>query len=195
MNDLIVPTARTVPYINSFLPSTIREWNSLDESVRNSPVLNTFEFQINRKSEIRTYPEYFDVIHTMRVGQIYHASLRLECSSLKHHLFNKTVVADPICSCGAVESTSHCLLTCDNYRNLRIRNPSPIICSKTSFRDPGASFDENSFIFRFSFQNSHCLAIIFNSIQLGLLCFTLDPVEWLGSFFRLFLTLFYTIFF
>ena len=30
MNDLIVPTTRTASYINSFLPSTIREWNSLD---------------------------------------------------------------------------------------------------------------------------------------------------------------------
>ena len=142
MNDLIVPTARTVSYINSFLPSTIREWNSLDESVRNSPSLNTFKFQINRNSETHTYPKYFDVIHTTREGQIYHARLRLECSSLKHHLFNKNIVADPLCSCGAVETTSHYLLTCDNYRHLRIRYlytiPPPIIRSKTSFRNSGS---------------------------------------------------------
>ena len=89
MNDLIVPTARTVSYINSFLPSTIREWNSLGESVRNFPSLNNFKFQINRNSESQTYPKYFDVIHTTRVGQICHGRLRLECSSLKHHLLIK----------------------------------------------------------------------------------------------------------
>ena len=152
MNDLIVPTARTVSYINSFLPSTIREWNSLDESVRNSPSLNSFKFQINRNSETYTYPRYFDVIHTTRVGQIYHARLRLECSSLKHHLFNKNIVADPLCSCGAVETTSHYLLTCDNYRNLRIRYlytiPPPLSVPKLLFGIQEASFNENSFIFK-----------------------------------------------
>ena len=43
MNDLIVPNASTVLYANSFRPSTIRNWESLDLNVSNSPSLNTFK--------------------------------------------------------------------------------------------------------------------------------------------------------
>ena len=54
-----------------------------------------------------------------RKGQIYHTRLRLECSSLRKHLYDKNLVTDPFCSCGDVESTSHFLLQCPMYDVIR----------------------------------------------------------------------------
>ena len=46
-------------------------------------------------------------------------SLRLECSSLNHHLFKKNLVESPLCSRGASETTFHFLLSCVRYNDLR----------------------------------------------------------------------------
>ena len=48
MNNFNVPTARTVAHANSFLPSTLRDWNSLDLIVRNSPTLKSFKRQLSQ---------------------------------------------------------------------------------------------------------------------------------------------------
>ena len=118
MNDLIVPNARTVLYANSFLPSTIRDWNSLDLNIRNSPSLNTFKLQINRSNEdVPIHPKFFDIIHTTRTGQIYHYRLRLECSSLKHHLFNRNIVGD---SYGCVVQQKLLPIICCHVKTIEI---------------------------------------------------------------------------
>lgn len=153
VHNVIVPNARTTSYANSFLPSTIRDWNLLDLSVRNSPSLNAFKRQINRNNrELIIYPKFFDAIQTTRLGQIYHTRLRLECSSLKQHLFNKNIVGDPLCSCGAIETTSHYLLSCTNYQNLRTQYlnciPPPLSVAKLMFGMQDAPDEQNNFIFR-----------------------------------------------
>ena len=91
MNNFNVPPTRTVTHANSFLPSTLRDWNSLDLIVRNSPTLKGFKHQLNQTRNENQYLKYFDTVHTSRSGQIYHSRLRLECSSLKHHLYTKTL--------------------------------------------------------------------------------------------------------
>ena len=48
MNNLNVPAARTVSHANSFLPSTLRDWSSLDLIVCNSPTLKSFKRQFNQ---------------------------------------------------------------------------------------------------------------------------------------------------
>ena len=121
MNNFSVPPARTVSHANSFLPSTLRDWNSLDLMVRDSPTLNSFKRQLNQTHSEKPYPKYFDIVHTSRSGQIYHSRLRLECSNLKYHLYTKNIIQESRCSCGAIETTSHYLLSCDLYRNQRIR--------------------------------------------------------------------------
>ena len=59
-------------------------------------------------------------------------------------------VADSLCSCGAVETTSHYLLNCDHCRNLRIRYlymiPPPLSIHKLLYGIQEATFEENSFI-------------------------------------------------
>ena len=56
------------------------------------------------------------------------------------------------CSCGAIETTSHYLLSCDLYRNQRLRYlyliPQPLSVPKLLFGIPEATTKENNFIFK-----------------------------------------------
>ena len=54
-----------------------------------------------------------------RYSQINHVRLRTNCSALKEHLFAKNIVADPYCSCGAVENNKHFLLECPACNDIR----------------------------------------------------------------------------
>ena len=68
-----------------------------------------------------------------RFGQIYHARLRTNCSSLNQHLFSKNLIDNPLCICGSVEDTYHYLLTCNRFSNLRqeLFNKVSTICRPT----------------------------------------------------------------
>ena len=68
-----------------------------------------------------------------RLGQIYHARLRTNCSSLNQHLFSKNLIDNPLCICGSVEDTYHYLLTCNRFSNLRqeLFNKVSTICRPT----------------------------------------------------------------
>ena len=68
-----------------------------------------------------------------RLGQIYHARLGTNCSSLIQHLFSKNIIDVPICICGAVEDTYHYLCVLNRFSNLRQEsfNTVSIICQPT----------------------------------------------------------------
>ena len=102
-------------HYNSFLPSAIREWNNLSDEIRNSQSFLNFK---SRLYSSRTRPpKYFN--YGFRTLQVYHSRLRLECSTLNYHLFKKSIVASPNCTCGAIETPKHYLLTCPNYTAAR----------------------------------------------------------------------------
>ena len=66
---------RTTFYSNSFLPSVIRDWNELSAEVKNSS-LSVFKNCVYIGIKV---PSFYNC--DSRIGQIYHARLRLECSS------------------------------------------------------------------------------------------------------------------
>ena len=76
--------ARSQQYYNSFLPSTTRIWNSLPDDTKKSPSVEFFKHLLN--SNITKPPPYY--FSGSRLGQIYHARIRLNCS-LRYHLFRK----------------------------------------------------------------------------------------------------------
>lgn len=81
------------------------------------------------------------------MGQIFHARLRLECSSLKCHLFHKNLVNNPFCRCGLVENSKHFLLFCQLFNNIRSRtiNTLPYVLSIDTllYGDPMLSNQQN----------------------------------------------------
>ena len=114
-SNLLTLHANSQLYFNSFLPSVIREWNELPEVTRDLPSIATFKHELaSDNMKIPSY--YFD---GKRLGQIYHARLRTNCSSLNQHLFSKNVIDSPLCACGAVEDTTHFLFRCHRFNNLR----------------------------------------------------------------------------
>ena len=105
-----MPIARTTSYYKSFLPSTLRSWNSLDETTKQSPTMSSFKRNISRSNN--NVPPYYEITWLSRKSQILHTRLRLECSSLNHHLFRKNLIANP---------SAHFVLKCPLYANLRQR--------------------------------------------------------------------------
>ena len=152
-NNFIVPATRTTGYFNSFLPSALREWNSLSIASRNCSSLVSFKRTLR---ESITVPPHFYTIQTTRVGQILHTRIRLECSSLNQHLHKKNLINDPNCSCGQVESTAHFLLTCSRYNQIRQRY----------FRDIPVPITVNILLHGATDPNSTCNDLIFKQVQL-----------------------------
>ena len=90
-------------YANSFLPSTIREWNELPPSARNSESISVFKSRLD--SNRTTVPQYYFTGN--RKAHILHTRLSTHCSSLNQHLFSKNIVESPLCVCRSLEDTNH----------------------------------------------------------------------------------------
>ncbi|CAC5378414.1 unnamed protein product [Mytilus coruscus] len=58
-------------------------------------------------------------LDTSRLGQIYHARVRTESSSLRDHLYRKNLESDPFCKCKQIETSEHFLLNCPIYHRTR----------------------------------------------------------------------------
>ena len=117
-NDIQTIDSRTTLYFNSFLPSVIRDWNSLPYGNRNADSLYSFKRQINH--DRKNIPKYY--CSGLRRYQIIHTRLRTGCSSLNYDLFLKNILDNPLCRCnsGFVENAQHFLLNCRLYREQRI---------------------------------------------------------------------------
>ena len=102
-------------YFDSFLPSTIREWNNLPADVKSAQTLTSFKYKFERNTP--KIPKYY--FFGDRGNQILHTRLRTECSTLKFHLYRRNLIPEPYCTCGAVENTSHFLLKCPKCNAFR----------------------------------------------------------------------------
>jgi hypothetical protein len=92
-----------------------RVWNSL----RRAMFECVLEEYVRYDPQNNTKPIYYYI--GTRLGQILHARLRMQCSSLNHHLFRKNIVNSPFCQCGATETTAHFLLHCPRHNATRLR--------------------------------------------------------------------------
>ena len=107
--------SRITPYFNSFLPSSIREWNNLSLDVRNSDSIIIFKRKLN--SDIISIPRYFYAGN--RRAQVLHTRLPTKCSSLNDDLFQKRTNDSPLRLCGNVENIDHYFLHCQFYHAQR----------------------------------------------------------------------------
>ena len=114
-NDIQNIPARSNYYHNSFLPSTVREWNNLPLDTRNSESLNSFKRKLNLA--VSYAPKYYFTGN--RKLQILHTRLRTKCSALNHDLFLKNINDSPLCQCGGIENAEHYFLSCPLYINQR----------------------------------------------------------------------------
>ncbi len=145
--DIPIIPCRTQLYRNSFLPSTILDWNRLAENIRTAPTLAAFKSLINTGS--RKPSPLLNI--GSRTGQVLHARLRLSCSSLSYDLHRRSLIDSPNCECGATETADHFLLHCNQYthqRQIYLSNlPCPPLPEFLLNGNVHLSFDDNKYIF------------------------------------------------
>jgi hypothetical protein len=108
-SDIIIPFCRLSNTYDSFIPSTIRQWNSLDPSIRNVDSIAKFKTELRKRKVIG--PRKLNIILTQ---------LRCFASFLNYDLFQVNIVSDPSCRCGAnCEDSYHFLFDCSHYSNIR----------------------------------------------------------------------------
>ena len=95
---LRVPICKTKQYENTFFPLAFKFWNLLPVEAKTKPTLNSFKFYLKKKDK----PKKLYYVGN-RMLSVYHARLRMGCSSLNSHLALILHVKDnPSCTCGHV---------------------------------------------------------------------------------------------
>lgn len=98
---------------SSFISSTTRLWNSLDDNIRNSQSLACFKRSLLNPDRQRLP---FHIYNGERKHSILHARLRQNCSTLNYDLFRCNLTDDPSCLCGnPCENVFHYFFECPLY--------------------------------------------------------------------------------
>ena len=116
-SNFTIPKCRTVQFLDSFLPQTVRDWNQLSDATKHSTSLESFKTKLN--SNLQNVPSWY--YKGDRKYSIMHARLRMSCSPLNSHLYNLAhIVQNPACACGFTKETSkHFIFECPLYYNER----------------------------------------------------------------------------
>ena len=117
-NMLQVPLCRTETYKKSFLPASVLEWNNLDDILRQIESTGLFKKYLNRNVLCNVH--YLFRNTGSRNNQIIHCKLRLGCSNLNAHKYDRFLQNFSSCACGYhYEDVIHFLFTCPNYACIR----------------------------------------------------------------------------
>ena len=105
-------------YRQSFLPSTVKEWNKLPQVIRQSTSIDSFKNKLVKMKRPSKPPFYFN--SGCRLGQIHHARLRMQNSDLNDHLVKQHISEYPQCAYGVPkEDPEQYLLFCPKYSEER----------------------------------------------------------------------------
>ena len=121
--------------MNTFIPSTVTEWNKVDLSIRNSTSLNIFKgrlLQFARPLENSVFTRHNPI------GIKYLTTLSLRFSHLCYRKFKHGFLdaIDPLCSCStANENTVHYFLHCPSFSTARNSFLSEIVIVDRSIID------------------------------------------------------------
>jgi hypothetical protein len=117
-SDIIIPFCRLSITCDSFIPSTIHQWNSLNPSLRNVEFIAKFKTELRKQKDIRQVPKHYEI--GPRKLNIALTQLRCFASFLNYDLFKVNIVSDPSCRCGANrEDSHHFFFDCSHYANMR----------------------------------------------------------------------------
>jgi hypothetical protein len=116
-NDIIVPFCRLSLTRNFFVPATVREWNSLNLSVRNLDTSSKFKRVIRSSISMPILRHYS---YVPRKLSIILAHLRCNASFLNYDLCKVKMLSNASCNCGApCENSHHFFFDCDKYTDNR----------------------------------------------------------------------------
>ena len=117
-SDIIIPFCILLITCDSFIPSTICQWSSLNPSLRNVESIAKFKTELRKQKDIRQGPKHYEIGHQKL--NIALTQLRCFSSFLNYELFQVNIVSDPSCRCGANrEDSYHFFFGCSHYANMR----------------------------------------------------------------------------
>ena len=121
-NSENIPQLRTKHnfFKNSFLPSSIKEWNNLEPQIRKPKSISIFKSNVLKL--IQPKPNNIYYCHNPKGIKLL-KRLRLGLSHLRKHKFkhNFQDCLNPLCLCGnEIENSTHYLLHCPTYTNERL---------------------------------------------------------------------------
>ena len=116
----------------SFLPSSVSLWTKLPANIRPSTVLSSLKTNLFKFLWVETkVPMPFYIGD--RTDQIDLGQIRLNFSSLNDHLYSKSCIESPSCSCSVVpETPQYYFSDCLNYQDQR----QELFSSINNFRSP-----------------------------------------------------------
>jgi len=119
-NNLRIPQTRLAAHQASFIPSTIRLWNQLQDEVREIETAKSFKVRL--KLELFTNKRIPLYSFGVGGGQIYHARMRMDLSALNEQIHSYNLIDNGNCEhCRIPEDVHHYLLDCPRY-NLQRQN-------------------------------------------------------------------------
>lgn len=118
--DIIIPFCRLSITNDSYIPSTIRQWNNLDLSIRNVGSMPHFKSELKKLSNSYSVniPKYYS--YGPRKLNIVLTQFRCSATFLNYDLFKVNIISNPSCSCGAIrEDSYHYFFECPLYNGIR----------------------------------------------------------------------------
>ena len=108
---LSLPPIRLTSFRNSYIPATIRQWNLLPETLRNTLSRRDLSRQVWQRLGTPE-PPALNTVGTKTLNT-QHTRLRAGLSTLHAHLFQLNLTPSPACPCGyKYEDTAHYILWC-----------------------------------------------------------------------------------
>jgi hypothetical protein len=108
LHDIVLPFCRLSSTRDSFIPSTIKMWNSLNNTIRNVDTLSKFKSELKKIYKIENHVVLKHYCYGPRKLNTILTQLRSSASFLNYDLFRVGIVSDPSCRCGvALEILKH----------------------------------------------------------------------------------------
>jgi hypothetical protein len=151
---------------DSCIPSTIKMWNSLNNTIRNVDTLSEFTSELKKIDETKNHAVPKHYLYGPRKLNMILTQLRSSASFLNYDLFRVGIVSDPSCLCGAaLENLKHFFLNCPIYLQARttlIDNLNMVTTCYTlditflTCGDVNLTYEQNCIVFKYIFDCIKC---------------------------------------
>ena len=109
---------KTEFFRNSFYPTGVKLYNSLDTESKSTLSRNSFKVKMKRTLKLPVPPQYYT---GPRKYNIVMCQMRLRFCDLNFDLYSKGCVDSPLCPCGnGVENLQHYFFECDRFATQRL---------------------------------------------------------------------------
>ena len=118
-NEIPIIKTRLVSFEKSYIPSTTKSWNSLDETIRQQQSVSSFKAAVRallfKNRRLSLYSTGYGN------GQINHARMRMGLSGLNEHRHRYNFIENGLCDycTNQIEDTNHYLLQCPRFNTPR----------------------------------------------------------------------------